>query len=145
MEVKSLVAACLFLSIFHLGCSLKTQPQYALIEGESSAAAGEGLPVEGGWEFQFPRIYSIQKVTINYEGSLTQLTLHSRTDRGWEQIKSVDAQASSPLVMELNLNTSAVRLFPRFSGKGRIAFCQFHTGRKQRVFSVPLEKPPFIK
>lgn len=145
--MKRLNLVCLLLMALYLSCSSKIAPQYAFVEPgvESPAVAGKGLPVEGGWEFQFPETLNIQKVAVNYEGLLSQLTLHYKTDGRWEHVNSMDAQASSPLVIDLNVGTDAIRLFASFSGRGRITFCQFYIGKKQKYFSIPLEKPPFIK
>jgi len=148
-DFKILLIAQLFLiaATLFTGCQSGTTPYYTLagLEDKSSEAIMEGVPVEGGWEFQFPEAYYIQKVVINYEGTLVRVDAHHKTDGRWEYVKTVEVQDSNQLMMELNTNTDSIRLYPEFSKKGKIKFCQFYTGKGQKVFSVPLEKPPFIK
>ena len=137
-----LIAATLF-----TGCQSGTTPHYtlAVLEDKSSETIMKGVPVEGGWEFQFPEAYYVEKVVINYEGPLVQVDAHRRTDGGWEYVKTVEVQDSNQLMMDLNINTDAIRLYSEFSKMGNIKFCQFYIGKGQKVFSIPLEKPPFIK
>ena len=148
-DFRFLLIPQLFLmtATFFTGCQSGTTPYYTLagLEDKSSEAIMKGVPVEEGWEFQFAEAYYIQKVVINYEGTLVRVDAHHKTDRRWEYVKTVEVQNSSQLMMELNINTDSVRLYPEFSKKGKITFCQFHIGKGQKVFSVPLEKPPFIK
>lgn len=137
-----LVAATLF-----TGCQSGTIPRYTLagLEDKSSETTMKGVPVEGGWEFQFSEAYHVQKVVINYEGTLVRVDAHHKTDGRWEYLKTVEVQDSNQLMMDLNINTDAIRLYPEYSKRGNMKFCQFHIGKGQKVFSIPLEKPPFIK
>jgi hypothetical protein len=137
----------LIAATFFAGCQSGTTPYYTLagLEDKSPETTMKGVSVEGGWEFQFPEAYYIQKVVINYEGTLVRVGAHRRTDGRWEYVKTVEVQGSNQLMMDLNINTDAIRLYPEFSKMGNIKSCQFQIGKGQKVFSVPLEKPPFIK
>jgi hypothetical protein len=148
-DFRFLLIPQLFLmaATFFTGCQSGTAPHYTLagLEDKSSETIMKGVPVEGGWEFQFPEVYYIQKVVINYEGTLVRVDAHHKTDRGWEYIKTVEVQDSNQLMMDLNINTDAIRLYPEYSKRGNIESCQFQIGKGQKVFSIPLEKPSFIK
>jgi len=64
-----LIILCLF------ACASPIQPpQYTLITEGKSTAPAKAIPVDDGWEFQFPKQY-IQKVAITHDGDLTQLAL----------------------------------------------------------------------
>lgn len=145
--MKILFGFLLIILILAIGCSSRIEPQYALIGPEESSTEilGNGISIKDGWEFRFPVACKVQKAAIDYEGSLIELAFYSETERGWQHIKSLSVEASSPLVTDLKVNSGVIRVFPVFSGKGRISFCQFYIGKKQKVFSIPLEKPPFVE
>jgi hypothetical protein len=116
-----------------------------MLNDRSALARGKAVHIKDGWEFQFPEVYNIQDVNVYYNGDLVNITLYYKTDRGWEKAKVVSNDSSYPGLIELDMKTDAIRIFPRFSGKGNIASCKFDVAEKQKAFSIPLEKPPFVK
>ena len=133
--------------MLYLGCASAITPQYTVIEasGKSPGATQEALPVEGGWEFQFPKRYNVQKVTINHDGVFTQLNVYAKMEGRWKQIQSVEISPASPSEIALNVTTDGIRIFPQPAKAGHITFCRFYMKKIQKIFSIPLEKPPFVK
>ena len=141
---------CILISlmIVYLGCASGVKPpQYTLIEatGKSPTLQQEAVSVEGGWEFRFPKSIQIQKVAIDHTGKLIELTFYTKTEGRWERIKSVPFNAESPSEIALNVTIDAIRIHPRPATSGQITFCRFYVSKPQRFFSIPLEKPPFVK
>jgi hypothetical protein len=137
----------ILLFAFFVGCQSIVIPEYALIgtDNEPIIAMKEAIKVKNGWEFQFPNAVDIQKMTVGFEGKLTQLILLSKTNDKWNQIKDLKPQDEYVLSIDLDVNTDDLKLLPKFSGKGHVTYCQFVSGKKQRTFSIQLEKPPFIE
>ena len=103
------------------------------------------VSVEGGWEFRFPKPIQIQKVAIEPDGKLNQLTFYAKNEGRWETIKSVSFNAESPSEIALDVTTDAIRIDPAPVKSAKLMFCRFYVKKPQRVFSIPLEKPPFVK
>ena len=146
--MKKLILTALIM--FYLGgCASEIKPQNTFIEaeGKSPATAREALPIEGGWEFQFPAQYNVQKVAINHDSALIQLAFYARIEGRWEYLKSVNGLAarSTPSEIPLNVMTDAIRVLPKSLKEWHVTFCQFYMEKPHRTFSIPLEKPPFIK
>ena len=144
--MKRLILTVLILIYFGCGSSVKP-PQYILIEatGKSPTPPQEAVSVEDGWEFHFPKSVQIQKVAIDHTGKLTELTFYTKTEGRWETIKFVEMNAESPSEIALNVTTDAIRIHPRPAKSGHIKLCRFYVSKPQRFFSIPLEKPPFVK
>jgi hypothetical protein len=128
------------------GCSSTVKPpQYTVINGEKSTEPMEATAVDRGWEFRFPKQY-VQNVAITHDGDLPQLAFYAKTEGRWEAIKTVDIGGASLSKVPLNLTTDAIRLVPQSEGAGGISLCQFYVGTPpKKVFSVPLERPPFLE
>ena len=114
------------------GCASTIQPpQYTVITGGKSTAPAKAIPVDDGWEFQFPKQY-VRKVAITHEGDLTQLALYAKTEGRWKSIKSTGSSPEIPL--NLTTDRSAVTLFnnvfnPLRGGKTTIRFDITSPGR----------------
>jgi hypothetical protein len=147
MPSVNLIVFCCILSTIFLGCS--STPQYAIIDiGKgSNASKGEGIYVKGGWEFRFPETLGIKKTDIEYKGSLSKLSIYSQENGRWKNVTSANVQdiSSSPLLLQIDVNTNAIRIIPEYSGRGKIILCRFYLAEERRVLTIPLEKPPFIK
>ena len=131
-----------------LGCASGVKPpQYTIIEAaeKSPAQVQEAVSVEGGWEFRFPKSVQIQKVAIEHDGKLNHLTFYTKTEGRWKRIRTVAVDDISPSEIALNVTTDTIRIDLEPVKSGQIAFCRFYVKKPQKVLSIPLEKPPFIK
>lgn len=143
--VKISLTLCL---LFLVGCRAgNVKPEYLVVEDNNKLILGmaEATSIQNGWEFRFPELYSIRTVNVYYDGDLVNLILYCKTDKGWKETEVLNIQNSYPCLVKVNEKTDSIRILPKFSGKGRILLCEFRISSKQSFFSIPLEKPPFIK
>ena len=135
------------LTILLIGCASNVKPPRYTITGAAAPSdlTMEAVFVDGGYEFQFTKQYDLQKIVIDHDGTFNQFTLYAKTEGRWESIKSVEISAETPSEIALNVKTDTIRIQPKHVKSGQMTSCQFYVRKPQRTFSIPLEKPPFIK
>ena len=142
MKIKRLMLIIPILVWF--GCASGAKPpQYTLTEAveELTSSTQEAISVEGGWEFQFPRKYYLQKATIEHT-DVAGVTIYAKTEGRWKSIQTVDFRDSSPSEIALNVTTDAIRMAPKPVERGAITRCRFYAAKSRRTLAIPLEKPP---
>jgi hypothetical protein len=131
-----------------VGCASNVKPpEYTIVgaAGKTPASKTQAAFVDGGYEFHFSKPYDLQKVLIHGETASGLFTLYAKTEGRWMPIRSVDTNDETSSEIALDVNTDAIRIRPQNVKSGQITLCQFYVRKPQRTFSIPLEKPLFIK
>jgi hypothetical protein len=146
MRATEQTLTLLILLIVGCGSNVKP-PEYTIVgaAGKTPASQTQAAFVDDGYEFHFSKPYDLQKVLIHHKTASSPLTVYTKVEGRWKPIKSVDTNDDTSSEIALDVNTDAIRIQPQNVKSGQMALCQFYVRKPQRTFSIPLEKPPFIK